>query len=108
MHLVPLVVLICVCFDTKGRGRGEFFCEKALKRARFGSLKVVSEGSGASLKGNRKVGRGIGGRVEDGVELIEKRTHSLLREICSDGEARCPERSQTEDCLDGGPGATED
>lgn len=85
------------------------FCEEALKRARFGSLKVVSEGSGASLKRKqKKEEEEEEGRVENEVELIEKTTHSLLREICSDGEARRPECGQTEDCLDGGPGATED
>lgn len=80
------------------------------------SLKVVSEGSGASLKkvqgGGKKRRRGTRKKrrkmLRWKVELIEKRPCSLLCKVCSDGEAGRSERSQAENCLDGGPGATED
>lgn len=81
------------------------------------SLKVVSEGSGASLKkvqggGKKKKERHQEKEEEDAemkkVELIEKRPCSLLCKVCTDGEAGRSERSQAENCLDGGPGATED
>lgn len=48
VHLLLLVVLICVCFDMEGRGRGEFLREGFEESQNRKSLKVVSEGSGAS------------------------------------------------------------
>ena len=92
---------------------GEGFEESQIRK----SLKVVSEGSGASLKGKRRGTWRVGEEEEEEEEEDEKESHagrgrrrarSLLRKVRSDGEAGCPERSHAEDRLDGGPGAAED
>lgn len=102
------------CFDLclfwhGGVRKREFSVRKRLWREGQiqKSLKVVSEGSGASLKKGEARGEG-GGCWESKVELKDCGTHSLLRKVRSDGEASRPERGQAEDRLDGGPGATED
>lgn len=103
MPLIPSAVLICVCFDMKGQ-EGRSFLRDALKRARC-SLKVVSEESGASLK--KEVGDG-GCTRRNKVKLLEMSCCSFLCKVCSDGEAGCSKRCQTEDSFDGGPVAAED
>lgn len=68
------------------------------------SLKVVSEESGASLKGKRRGTRKRSRRNKRG----SGGACSLLCKVCSDSETGCPECSHAEDRLNGGPGATED
>lgn len=41
-------------------------------------------------------------------KLVEMGLISFLRKVSSNSEASRPKCSETEDCLDGGPGATED
>lgn len=110
MHLALPLVLICVCFDMKGRRRGSY-SERRLWRepdskeskARLCGVRSIfkrnterhkSKGKGAGSEGNK-------------VEQTERRSPSLLGQIRSDGEAGGPQCSQTKDGLDGGPGAAE-